>query len=132
MGRRGGIALVSKRAFYLVLMKTGIGNAEACRRVGVNRKTGVRWQHGRRAKFNGRTYFYAAIDAAIGPKKPESALYLSQAERVIIADAARDGATGRSVAKLLPGRAVSTICREIARNSDLSSGECQPLRRSRK
>jgi transposase, IS30 family len=124
---RGGIPLVSKRAFYIELMKTGIGNAEACRRVGVNRKTGVRWQHGRRAKYQGRTYFYPAIDAAIGAKKPESARYLSQAERVIIADAARGGATGRSIAKLLPGRAVSTICREIARNSDVVSGEYQPF-----
>ncbi len=124
---RGGIPLVGKRAFYIELMKTGIGNAEACRRVGVNRKTGVRWQHGRRAKFAGRTHFYAAIDTKIGPKKPESGRYLSQVERVIIADAAREGATGRSIAKLLPGRAVSTICREIARNTNEATGEYQPF-----
>ncbi len=37
---RAGIPLVSKRVFYIELMKTGIGNSEACRRVGVNRKTG--------------------------------------------------------------------------------------------
>jgi transposase, IS30 family len=46
---------------------------------------------------------------------------------VIIADGVRNGASGRSIAKLLPGRAVSTVCREIARNSDTLSGEYQPF-----
>jgi hypothetical protein len=51
MGRGpGSIPLVGKRAFYIELMKTGISNSEACRRVGVERKTGVRWQHGRRTR----------------------------------------------------------------------------------
>ena len=83
MGRGpGGIPLVGKRVFYIELMKTGVSNSEACRRVGVDRKTGVRWQHGRRTKYQGRTYFYPAIDACFVPKKPESGRYLSQAERV--------------------------------------------------
>jgi hypothetical protein len=34
----GSIPLVEKRAFYIELMKTGISNSEACRRVGVARK----------------------------------------------------------------------------------------------
>ncbi len=107
MGRcPGGIPLVGKRAFYIELLKTGISNSKACRRAGVDRKIGVRWQHGRRAKYQGRTYFYPAIDARIVPKKPEPGRYLSQAERVIIADGVRDGASGRTIAKLLPGRAV--------------------------
>ena len=79
MGRgRGGIPLVEKRAFYVELMKTGLSNAEACRRVGVHRKTGVRWQHGRRAKYLDRSYVYAPINAEIAAKKPESGRYLSQ------------------------------------------------------
>jgi transposase, IS30 family len=128
MGRGpGGIPLVGKRAFYIELMKTGISNSEACRRVGVDRKTGVRWQHGRRAKYQGRTYFYPAIDASIVPKKADSGRYLSQAERVIIADGVRDGVSARTIAKLLPGRAVSTVCREIARNGDTTSGNYQPF-----
>jgi transposase, IS30 family len=128
MGRGpGGIPLVGKRALYIELMKTGISNSEACRRVGVDRKTGVRWQHGRRAKYQGRTYFYPAIDASIVPKKADSGRYLSQAERVIIADGVRDGVSARTIAKLLPGRAVSTVCREIARNGDTTSGNYQPF-----
>jgi transposase, IS30 family len=128
MGRGpGGIPLVGKRAFYIELMKTGISNSEACRRVGVDRKTGVRWQHGRRVKHQGRAYFYPAIDARIAPKRKESGRYLSQTERVIIADGVRDGVLGRTIAKLLPGRAVSTVCREIARNGDTTSGNYQPF-----
>jgi hypothetical protein len=73
MGRGpGSIPLVTKRAFYIELMKTGISNSEACRRVGVARKTGVRWQRGRRVKHQGKTYFYPAITADISPKRPES------------------------------------------------------------
>jgi hypothetical protein len=73
MGRGpGSIPLVTKRAFYIELMKTGISNSEACRRVGVARKTGVRWQRGRRVKHPGKTYFYPAITADISPKRPES------------------------------------------------------------
>ncbi len=127
MGRgRGGIPLVEKRAFYVELMKTGLSNAEACRRVGVHRKTGVRWQHGRRAKHQDRSYVYAPINAEIAAKKPESGRYLSQQDRIVIADAARAGLSGRKIAALLPGRAVSTICRELARNGE-TSGEYQPF-----
>jgi Helix-turn-helix domain len=123
----GGIPLIGKRAFYIELMKTGISNSESCRRVGVDRKTGVRWQHSRRVKHQGRAYFYPAIGARIARKRKESGWYLSQAERVVIADTARDGTSGGTIAKLLSGRAVSTICREIARNRETPSGEYQPF-----
>ena len=46
--RRGPSPLTDKRAQYLRLMQQGTNNAEACRIVGVNRKTGTRWKHGRR------------------------------------------------------------------------------------
>lgn len=44
----------------------------------------------------------------------------------MIADAAPAGLSGRKIAVLLPGRAVSTICRELARNGE-TSGEYQPF-----
>ncbi len=40
----------------------------------------------------------------------------------MIADATRQGLSGRRIAALLPGRAVSTICREIKRNSETGGG----------
>ena len=69
---------------------------------------------------------YAPINAEIAAKKPESGRYLSQQDRIVIADAARAGLSGRKIAALLPGRAVSTICRELARNGE-TSGEYQPF-----
>ena len=38
----GAQPLTSQRERYLALMRQGFGNAEACRVVGVNRKTGHR------------------------------------------------------------------------------------------
>lgn len=46
--RRGPSPLTDKRAQYLRLMQQRTSNAEACRIVGVNRKTGTRWKRGRR------------------------------------------------------------------------------------
>ncbi|MEU3290087.1 helix-turn-helix domain-containing protein [Streptomyces longwoodensis] len=42
VGRR---ALVRERAAYFRLMDQGFNNAEACRIVGINRRTGMRWLH---------------------------------------------------------------------------------------
>jgi transposase, IS30 family len=125
----GGIPLFDKRALYVELMKTGIGNAAACRRVGVNRKTGVRWTHGRRLKYkSGRTYTYPPINFGTGTPKIVSGRYLSEEERIVIADGLRRGLSGRRIAGLLPGRAVSTVCREIKRNTDVRTGEYLPHR----
>ena len=35
--------LTAKRDLYVQLMNLGMNNSEACRQVGVNRKTGQRW-----------------------------------------------------------------------------------------
>jgi transposase, IS30 family len=125
----GGIPLFDKRALYVELMKTGIGNAAACRRVGVNRKTGVRWTHGRRLKYkSGRTYTYPPINFGTGKPTVGSSRYLSEEDRIVIADGLRRGLSGRRIAGLLPGRAVSTVCREIKRNTDVRTGEYLPHR----
>jgi transposase, IS30 family len=49
MGRRGPGALpqVEKREQYARLIAQGYNNSEACRIVGINRRTGKRWRHGR-------------------------------------------------------------------------------------
>ncbi|WP_372470692.1 helix-turn-helix domain-containing protein, partial [Saccharothrix luteola] len=43
-GRR---KLDAERRAYLDLVASGVGTTEACRIVGVNRRTGHRWRHGR-------------------------------------------------------------------------------------
>ena len=43
----GALPLTSQRDQYRALMRLGMSNAEACRVVGVNRKTGHRWRYGR-------------------------------------------------------------------------------------
>jgi len=43
---RGPAPLFEQRAEFTLLMSLGVSNAEACRRVGVNRRTGTRWRCG--------------------------------------------------------------------------------------
>jgi len=106
-----------QQARYFQLMKQGWNNNDACRSVGICRKTGTRWRLGRTETKNGRTHSYPAAEpfntAGI------SARFLSQQERVRIADLHRVGQSMRSIAAEL-GRAVSTISRELLRNSDPS------------
>jgi IS30 family transposase len=117
--------LVEQRARYLRLMDQGSTNADACREVGVHRRTGGRWRNGRVVKLpsgEARTYLPIPSRSAAA----ESDRYLSQDERIVIADGIRAGLSGRAVAALLPGRAVSTVCREIARNRDQVTGDYWP------
>ncbi|MYV99705.1 helix-turn-helix domain-containing protein, partial [Streptomyces sp. SID3343] len=46
---QGPRKLVGERAEYLRLVDLGISNTEACRIVGINRRTGKRWLYGRQA-----------------------------------------------------------------------------------
>src|ERR1700746_555863 len=90
MGRRGPGALpqVEKREQYARLIAQGFNNSEACRIVGINRRTGKRWRHGRTVTTrDGRKLHYAAV---------------------VTTGAVRDG----------PGRSPSTISRELRRNRD--------------
>jgi hypothetical protein len=52
----------AKREQYAALIAKGVGNAEACRIVGINPRTGKRWRHGRkRAGSGGRVLHYAPV-----------------------------------------------------------------------
>lgn len=46
-GRPSGGMLVEEREWFGRLIVQGISNSEACRIVGVDRKTGTRWRYGR-------------------------------------------------------------------------------------
>jgi IS30 family transposase len=121
----GAQPLTSKREQYLALMRQGMSNAGASRVAGVNRKTGHRWRYGRVVTTRtGESRTYAAIT---GPAHPVSARYLSEAERISIADGLIRGSSIRAIAGEL-GRAPSTISREIRRNHDAGSVAYHPYR----
>jgi IS30 family transposase len=120
-GPQGRKKLHAERRAYLDLVARGVGTNEACRIVGVNRKTGHRWRFGRasRAKAGQQTKQPAARPSRV------SARFLSQDERIVIADRLREGACQASIAAEL-GRDRSTISREIRRNRHPGSGDYRP------
>ena len=67
MGRRGPGALpqAEKREQFARLIAQGFSNSEACRIVGINRRTGKRWRHGRTITTrDGRKRHYAPVVGA--------------------------------------------------------------------
>ena len=120
----GALPMTETRAEYARLMKQGISNAEACRMLKINRRTGMRWRHGRTVKkAHGRETTYAPISriaaTVISPR------YLSADERVQIADALHAGSSLRMIAAAL-GRSPSTISREVRRNRSPRSKRYAP------
>ncbi len=114
--RRAGGVQAEKQQRYVQLIAQGVNNSEACRLVGIDRKTGSRWRYGRRVRNSaGALVIYPPVK--ITESRPRSPRYLSEQERIRIADLLAAGSTVRGVAVEL-GRAPSTISREIARNSD--------------
>ena len=90
-GRRrtaaGGVQ-AEKQQRYVRLIAQGVGNSEACRLVGINRKTGSRWRYGRSVRnAAGEVLHYAPVK--ITPAKPRSPRYLLEDERIVIADLLR-------------------------------------------
>ena len=115
---RRGVMLAEKQEWFARLIVQGVGNSEACRIVGINRRTGTRWRYG-------RTILNTAGQAVPGlpppvrltaPTAPHPR-YLSLAERTTIADLHRAGVSVRDIADEL-GRAASTVSRELRRNAD--------------
>ena len=122
--KRGPMPLTAKRDLYVQLMSQGMQNSAACRQVGVNRKTGQRWRLGRVVNDpkHGEYRYDPIVPSgltAIGSER-----YLSDQERIVIADGVRAGRSKRSIAGEL-GRSVSTVCREVLRNAE-ASGEYRP------
>jgi IS30 family transposase len=68
-----------------------MSNSAACREVGVNRKTGNRWRYGRKVIDRaGREHSYPPITEE-RDTGAISARYLSEDERLVIADLLRPG-----------------------------------------
>jgi transposase, IS30 family len=124
-GRPGSAPQTEKREWFARLIAQGVSNSQACRIVGVNRRTGKRWRHGRTiTSSSGKPRHYPPV---INVRKPKiSSRYLSEDERVRIADLDRAGRGVREIAAEI-GRDASTISRELRRNRDPDSGQYRPF-----
>src|SRR3954468_7443327 len=124
-GRPGAGPQTEKREAWARLIARGVSNSEACRIVGINVRTGKRWRHGRTVTTaDGRSLHYAPV---ITSRKAEiSDRYLSEDDRVRIAELGRQGLSMRAVAEKI-GRSPSTISRELRRNLDPDRGQYRPF-----
>jgi len=96
------------------LRSRGWSIVAAAREVGVSRTAGNNWSRGYKTYRNGQvTGFVPALDRLA--VREISARYLSQQERIEIADLRHAGLSIRQIADQL-GRAPSTISREVRRN----------------
>ncbi|MFI6468637.1 IS30 family transposase [Streptomyces sp. NPDC050538] len=119
---QGPRKLAEERAAYFQLMQQGMSNLQACRTLGINRRTGQRWRNGRNA--SGKDKAAPPIRPAVPPSS--SSRYLGQADRIHIADRLREKATIRAIAAELD-RSPSTISREIRRNRHSLNGQYRPF-----
>jgi IS30 family transposase len=110
--RPGSGGKTAEPEHYIRLMKQGPNSSEACRIVGLGRKTGSHWRNGRTVwdPTTGRIRTYPALTAVREQPAGISARYLSENVRITIADRHRDGHSLRSTAAEL-GRAPSTVSR---------------------
>ncbi len=131
MGRRGRKPLYAKRQAFARLIAEGVPSARACRMVGICRRTGTRWRNGRRIKSGGRVLnLPPVITVSPNPEKLYSPRYLSEDERLRLADLRRERRTMREISALM-GRSISTISRELARGAD-AAGRYRPFEAHRR
>jgi len=121
-GPQGRRKLVRERELYLSLMGQGMSNTQACRVVGVNERTGREWRRGRPEGRVKRSRPPARKTALVDGT---SSRFLTEDERIVIADLRRAKATMRAIAAEL-GRPVSTVSRELKRNAHPGSGDYRP------
>jgi IS30 family transposase len=128
VGRRrphGRRRLLLERKQYFELMEKGYSNTRACEIVGINVRTGREWKNGAvRLKRNGKLVrVHDGFDR--GEELDSKSHYVSQEERIEIADLHRSGLGIREIARQM-SRSPSTISREIKRNSHPTNGQYHP------
>jgi IS30 family transposase len=104
MASRGRKRRIPLETQYWELLSSGVGTVEACRQLGIGRKTGFRWR-----QENG------GIPPTRLGEAEHSGRYLTRFERQRIAALAERGQGVREIARRL-GRSPSTISRELRRN----------------
>lgn len=99
----GAAPLQAQRQEYAELRARGVSNAEACRIVGVNRRTGTRWLYGRNIPVatGGEVHYPPVINYQ---QAVRSERFLSEDERELIAERLRVGDSLRAIGRAL-GRA---------------------------
>lgn len=115
LNKMGPAGLVEKRPLYVQLMKEGHSISAACRILGIHRNTGHYWLHGRNGVEGLIQQGLDPRPRMAAPVAGASARYLSEDERIFIADRLLARSSLRSIARDL-GRSPSTISRELARN----------------
>jgi transposase, IS30 family len=120
MGRsrttHAGRARTEKQDWFVRLIAQGVSNREACRIVGINRRTGTGWRLGRTIRNTaGEAVHYPPVRIVTPPKRHPR--YLSLDARMVIADLWREKRTVREIAREL-GRSPATVSRELRRNVD--------------
>jgi transposase, IS30 family len=123
-GQPGPEPLTAQREEFVRLIGRGISNSEACRLVGVNRRTGTRWRYGRTVtSSSGAQLQYPAMTSPTATCR--SPRFLSEDERILIADRVSAGVSLRAIGREL-GRPASTVSRELHRNVD-EQGRYRPF-----
>jgi len=123
---QGARPLTVERARFQVLLAAGMSVAKASREVGINERTGYDWRRGVAKSRSVRVYPNGRI---VGPSggsadREISARFLSEDERIQIADLRLAGASVRAIARAL-GRSPSTVSRELRRNAS-PNGDYRP------
>lgn len=111
-----------RRKKYFELVSRGMNFTQAAKSVGVSKRTGKVWRNGR-TRSSGRNE-RALVDWYRGDMEESERIggcYLSQDERIAIADGLRAGESNRVIAARL-GRSPSTISREVRANAGLTGG----------
>jgi len=126
----------AKRQRFMELRERGWSILAAAREVGVSRTTGNNWSRGYKTYRHGQVVglVHALERLAV---RQISSRFLSQEERIEIADLRHAGLSLRQIAHRL-GRAPSTVSRELRRNATRSRGyrpfdahRCATARRTR-
>ena len=130
MGRRGPKPDYAKREGWPSCSGQGVSLSEAARTVGVNRRTAKRWRNGRSIKYSDGRVLKLLPVISTAHQKEYSPRYLSEDERLRLADLRRERRTMREIARLL-GRSPSTISRELRRGSD-AAGRYRPFEAHRR
>jgi IS30 family transposase len=110
----------AKRQRFMEFRSRGWSILAAAREVGVSRTTGNNWSRGYKTYRKGEVVgFVPALDRLA--VREVSSRFLSQDERIEIADMRQAGCSVRKIADRL-GRAPSTISRELRRNAHAGGG----------
>ena len=123
-----GEMCAARRRRYVERLEEGMNFTQAARAVGVSKRTGKVWRHGR-VRSDGRVvppcvdWYRSTVDI---PGKTSSR-YLGQDERISIADWRKAGMGVRAIARRLD-RPASTVSRELRRNTNPATGMYEPYR----